>query len=274
MIQLTQTIVLNPKNQAWVYSKNQNGDFHLKLKKEKWELQLNGSISKDFDPEQFKNDSSFYLKATGKGLSLSSVGQTWKNSGVPLSFCGELGKTEVPMKIPEGLLRFYVGLIVHPFSDGNIFLSASLIYLSELSGKEASFLGEFLALMRQFEFSIPTVLPKFDFSEKANLNLKNVKLQRMESYDSGAYSGGGSYSIEETIWLFADQSCFYRYSRVASIPGLSGGVDQKESKGTWSFDRDRLDLNLWEIQNKSMAVRPINFEKVLIDDEVFWLSKI
>lgn len=273
MFQLAQTISLNPKNSTWHFSKNQDGSFQLVLKKEKWELRVNGSISKDFDPELFKNDPSFYLKATGKGLSLSSVGQTWKNSGVPLSFCGELGKTEVPMNIPEGLLRFYVGLVVHPFTDGNIFLSASLMYQSELSGKEKSYLGEFLALMKQFEFSVPIVLPKFDFSQKANLNLRNVKLQRMESYDSGAYSGGGSYSIEETIWLFADQSCFYRYSRVASIPGLSGGVDQKESKGTWSFDRNRLDLNLWEIQNKSMAVKLINSEKVLIDDEVFWMNK-
>jgi hypothetical protein len=147
MFILSPTIQLFPNNQAWKLSQSQDGSFQMEYVKEKWSLKVTGYISSQFDSVQFQKDPSLIIKQKGKGHNLNLVGKVWKNSGVPLSFCAELGKADVPMVTPSGCLRFFVALVVHPFSDGNIYLGASLIYNQEMIGKERSYLGEFLGII-------------------------------------------------------------------------------------------------------------------------------
>lgn len=246
----------------------------MELIKEKWSLKILGYISLQYDITRFQSDPSLFIKEKGKGLNLNKLENVWKNSGVPLSYCAEIGKAEVPMKIPSGNLRFFSALVIHPFSDGNIYLSATLSYTDEGIGKEKSYLGEFLALLKQFEFSIPVVLPKVTVPPSVRFNFGNSKLDRIESYDSGFYSGGGSYSIEESIYLYGDHSCFYRYLKVVSMPGLSGGMDQRESRGTWAHQGNSLDLTLWDIPNKRYTVERLNQSQLSLNGEAFWWSKI
>lgn len=274
MFQLAPTITLNPKNQAWKLFQGQEGSFQMELIKEKWSIKLLGYISPNYDSARFQVDPSLFIKEKGKGLNLNKVGNVWKSSGVPLSYCAEIGKNEVPMKIPEGNLRFFVGLVVHPYSQGNIYLSASLMYTNEGIGKEQSYLGEFYGLLKQFDFSVPTINPKAEISQQVRFNFGNTKLDRVDSYDSGFYSGGGSYSIEESIYLYADHSCFYRYLKVVSIPGLSGGVEQSESRGTWACQGSFLDLTLWDIPNQRLAVERLNSSQLLLNGKAFWWSKM
>ena len=135
-------------------------------------------------------------------------------------------------------------------------------------------MGELYGLLKQFDFSVPTINPKADISQQVCFNIANTKLDRVDSYDSGVYSGGGSYSIEESIYLYADHSCFYRYLKVVSIPGLSGGVEQSESRGTWACQGSFLDLTLWDIPNQRLAVERLNSSQLLLNGKAFWWSKM
>ncbi|MCU0401463.1 MAG: hypothetical protein MUE75_10725 [Algoriphagus sp.] len=274
MFHLAPTITLNLKNQAWKLFQGQEGTFRMELIKEKWSIKLLGYISPNYDSARFHVDPSLFIKEKGKGLNLNKVGNVWKNSGVPLSYCSEIGKNEVPMKIPEGNLRFFVGLVVHPYALGNIYLSATLMYANEGIGKEQSYLGEFYGLLKEFDFSVLAIIPKTEVSQPIRFNFGNTKLERVESYDSGFYSGGGSYSIEESIYLYTDHSCFYRYLKVVSLPGLSGGKEQSESRGNWAFKGNSLDLTLWDIPNQRLAVERLNSSQLLLSGKAFWWSKI
>ena len=274
MFTLTPTITLNPSNKAWKFSKSLDGSFQMDFIKEKWSLKVVGYISPHYDLGRFQSNPSLFLKEKGKGSNLNLVGKVWKCSGVPLSYCAELGKSEVPMVIPGGNLRFYVGLVIHPYSEGNIYLTGTLQYSNEGIGKEKSYMGDFLALLKQFYFSAPVVVPKITIPRPTRYNFGNSKLERVESYDSGFYSGGGSYSIEESIYLYGDSSCFYRYLKVVSMPGLSGGMDQRESRGTWAHQGNSLDLTLWDIPNKRFTVERLNQSQLSLNGEAFWWSKI
>ena len=96
----------------------------------------------------------------------------------------------------------------------------------------------------------------------------------MDAYDSGAYAGGGSYSIQESIILLADHTCRYRYDKVISIPGMSGGFQQVQSDGTWSFDGHALHLTLDNAADQTRRVERATGGKLLLDGEPFWLRAL
>lgn len=284
MPQVSPHLRLTPLNPAWNWEVRRESDFQLSMKKDGWQLRVIGTASERFEQAVFEADPARYAIETGRSDQLKAIGRLQKSGVFPRMLHNELAKGDAPMATDKGLVRFYSGLVCDPRTPEHALLYITLTYRPELEDKHTAYLGEVVGLMKQFEFATavqspapapaPAPPPPAAPTPAQPLDLRNKRLDRMDAYDSGAYAGGGSYSIEEIIVLEADRSCRYRYTKVVSIPGLSGGFQEIRSDGTWSFDGQWLRLTLDRADDQTRRLVVASPGQVLLDGERFWLRSI
>lgn len=287
MPQVSPHLRLTPLNPAWTWDRNREGIFQLSLRKDGWLIRVIGTASDRFDQAVFEADPARYAIETGRSNQLKAIGRLQKSGVFPRILHNELAKGDAPMATDKGLVRFYSGLVCDPRTPEHALLYITLTYPPELEGKHTAGLAEAVELMRHFEHMAPEPRPAPapappplarpappPHAGNATLDLRNKRLDRMDAYDSGAYAGGGSYSIEEIIVLSADRSCRYRYTKVVSIPGLSGGFQEVRSDGTWSFDGQWLRLTLDRADDQARRLVVASPGQVLLDGERFWLRSL
>lgn len=284
MPHISASFSLTPTNPAWTWDSNWEGNFQLNLKKEGWQIRVIGTVSDRFEQAVFEAAPTRYAIETGRSDRLSAIGRLQKSGVFPRILHTELAKGDAPMSTDKGLMRFYAGLVCDPRTTEHVFLYITLSYRPELEAKHAAYLGEVWGLMKQFDVvaaetrpaPTPTPVPAPSPAPAApsTLDLRATRLDRMDAYDSGAYAGGGSYSIQESIVLWADHTCRYRYDKVISIPGMSGGFQQVQSDGTWSFDGHTLHLTLDDAADQTRRVQRAPGGKLLLDGEPFWLRAL
>jgi hypothetical protein len=280
MPHISASLSLTPRNPGWTWDSNRDGNFQLSLKKEGWQIRVIGAVSTRFEQAVFEADPARYAIETGRSDQLKAIGRLQKSGAFPRTLLTELAKREAPMSTDKGLIRFYAGLVCDPRTSEHVFLYITLSYRPDLEGKQAAYLGEVVRLMKQVDAvaaetrQAPVPAPTPAPAAPPTLDLRATRLDRMDAYDSGAYAGGGSYSIQESIILLADHTCRYRYDKVISIPGMSGGFQQVQSDGTWSFDGHALRLTLDNAADQIRRVQRAPGGKLLLDGEPFWLRAL
>ncbi len=252
-----ETVKIDIRNGSWVLNEENSDGFRLTLTYNRRKLQLFIYLTNTLTLIDFKSNSAAPAIAKGRSNQLKPTGIMSNVGRIPDVYWQELSKYEHPFSVEGNYIRYYAGFADNPFKKPNLYLYASLEYDQQLEGNEHKYLDDFFTILRDITFEAPsrpsvaasTASNSYQSPDSREIKLSGHRLERIDSYNSGSYSGGGGYSIQETIDLFADHSCKYHYTSIisgSSYGGISlgGGFKEEKTTGIWKIAGDSLILEL------------------------------
>jgi len=252
-----ETVRIDIRNGSWVLNEENTDGFRLTLTYNRRKLQLYIYLTNSLTLTEFKSNSAAPAIDKGRSNQLRPTGTVSTAGSLPDVYWQELCKCELPFNVEDKYIRYYAGFADNPFKKPNLYFYASLEYDKLLEGNEHKYLDDFFNILRAVSFEAPFQPPassvvslnSYQIPDSRENKLSGHRLEHMDSYNSGSYSGGGGYSIQETIDLFADHSCRYHYTSVisgSSFGGISlgGGFKEEKTTGTWKLAGDSLILEL------------------------------
>ena len=199
----------------------------------------------------------------GRSASLKPFGTVMQMNKDKRVIYQELRKMDGLFRVDDKLIYYMAILIKNADESKNIYGYVSMEFPAEQDYYVDLYCLDFFYLFPGIQF---VTLPQFDFSQifKKPVNafngfITNCRWGRSDYYNSGSYTGGGGYSIEETFDFYSDGTFRYKYTYVVSggsYQGMSLGGGYKEDKGTgaWSIFDATLMLEFTDGRNKQYEI--------------------